>query len=271
MDVKAVPFDGDTQLGTSAETHLSHRCDAFVVGVGKAESHASVEPNRDFAFADGLRQSANFVFNDIFPQQVAVAVEVEAVVAVVGVQLAFGRGERMVKVEVGDILLFGHGLKHAVDDGHILPAFGVTRKKAITVVGGQNALHDDTGARRFGFDALHDLTYVHGNGVVGEAVVHVVGANHEEHHGGLAFGDGLKAVEHACRDVATDATVFAVGVLEQLAPFASIGDAVAEENDVVFGGRHGLKEQLALVVVGAELARDLGETLGCHQESSRKE
>lgn len=88
----------------------------------------------------------------------------------------------------------------------------------------------------------------------------VVDANHQEHHGGLAFSDGFQSVENAIAHIATDAAVLAVDVLEQLDPFATIGEAVAEEDNVVFRGWQRLEKQFALVVISTELARDL-----CHR------
>ena len=195
----------------------------------------------------------------------------QAVVTVFRVQLAFIVGEAAEEVEVFHAFLFRHGLQHPVDDGHVGITFGVAREVSIVIVGGQDALHDDASARRLSLDASHDFAYVHGDGVVAVAPVHVVGANHEKDHGRLALGDGLEAVEHASRDVGADATVLTVGVLEQLGPFTAISDAVAEEDDVVLRGRHGLEKQFALVVIGAELAGNLGETLDRHQHGNRKE
>ena len=195
----------------------------------------------------------------------------QAIIRIFGIHLAFIIGKTAIEVEVFNVFLVSHRFQHPINDSHVGIALGVAREEAVAVVGGQNALHNNLGAWRLLFDALHDFTHVEGDGIIAIAVVHVVSANHEKDHGGLTFGDGLKTVEHAQRDVAADATILAIGVLEQLKPLSAVGDAVAEEDDVFLRGWHGLEEQFALVVVGAVFARNLGKGLCCHQEDGGHE
>ena len=193
-------------------------------------------------------------------------VEMQSVVGVLRVHLPFFVGEIMEEIQIIHPFFDGHDSDQLVDAGDVLPALGVSGEKAVAVVGGEDALDDDMGFRRLFFDTLHDGAYAARDTVVAGPTGHVVGADHQEDHRGLALGDGLETVEYPGDDVAADATVLASIVLEELAPLTAVGDAVAQEDDVTRRGGHALEKQLTLVVIRAELAGDLGGSLSRHQK-----
>ena len=208
----------------------------MVETAGNALAETEIKPNRHLAPVNRLGETTDLLFHDGFPKLVALAVEMKSVVAELRVELTLLRGKMAVKIQVIDPFLLRHGFQQAVDDRHILPALGMALVHAVAVVGGQDALHDDAGFGRLFLDASHDGANSLGNAVVAGAVTHVVGANHEEHHGWFPLGDGGQAVEDSRDDIRADASVLAMGILEHFRPLTPVGDAVAEEDDVALGG-----------------------------------
>ena len=54
LHMEAMPVDGDTQLSTYTKAPHRHGGDALVVGIGDAEAHAAVQPNRNRGLTLGL-------------------------------------------------------------------------------------------------------------------------------------------------------------------------------------------------------------------------
>ena len=72
----------------------------------------------------------------------------------------------------------------------------------------------------------------HAVGFRAVVVPDVVDADEQENLGGMARGNAFEAVLDALDDVTADTAVAHFGVVEKLAPFGVMGDAVAEHDDV---------------------------------------
>lgn len=82
----------------------------------------------------------------------------------------------------------------------------------------------------------------------------------------MAVDDRIEPVEQPAGTVGADAAVLDMAVVEQLGPLAAVGDAVAEENDVVAANRQLFEKTAFLVVVFA-----LGERRGGSEKRRGKE
>ena len=179
----------------------------------------------------------------------------QSVVGVVGVHFVGCRvDEGGVDVDESDAVAGCDGLEKRVERSYVVLAFGVSLEHVVVWSDGQDALQIDACGGRFVADALHYAFHVGGDGVDGESCRQVVDADEEEHLGGLSCCDYAETVEHAVGGVAAYAAVLGVNVAQQLRPFASVGDAVAEEYDVVGACREGFEEGGTLVVECGMLA-----------------
>ena len=79
-------------------------------------------------------------------------------------------------------------------------------------------------------------------------------ADKQKHLRWLSGCDDVQTVEHAVGGVAADAAVLGMRIAEQLSPLTTVGDAVAQEYDVVLACRQCLEESGALVIECGVLA-----------------
>ena len=64
----------------------------------------------------------------------------------------------------------------------------------------------------------------------------------------------MQTVEHAVGGVAADAAVLGMRIAEQLSPLTTVGDAVAQKNNVVLACRQRLEERCTLIIECGVLA-----------------
>ena len=81
----------------------------------------------------------------------------------------------------------------------------------------------------------------------------------------MALDDRIEPVEQPAGTVGADTAVLDMAVVEQLGPLAAVGDAVAEENDVVAANRQLFEKTAFLVVVFA-----FGRTMRRQREAPRQ-
>lgn len=95
----------------------------------------------------------------------------------------------------------------------------------------------------------------------------VVRADHQEQSLGMPRKDRVQPAEHPPGLIAADAAVADMAVVEQFGPFAAVGDAVAQEDDVARTDRQHLEEAAPLVVIFA-----LRQDAACaQQQQSQKQ
>lgn len=179
----------------------------------------------------------------------------QTIVAVIRVHFLRSRSHELrEEVDVGQATAVGDVLDQGVEGRNILLAAHVVNEHVELWVQRQNALQIESGRRRFLLDSLSNLIDVLGDFLDAAAAGEVVDADEEEDLGWLALGDGVEAVENAIGSIATDSTVLYVWVAEQFCPFTSVGDAVAQEDDVFFAGWENFKERGSLVIECSVLA-----------------
>lgn len=161
----------------------------------------------------------------------------QAIIAVIRVHFLGSRGyELREEVDVGQATAVGNVLDQGVEGRNIVLALHVVNKHVELGVQRQNALQIESGRRRFLLDSLSNLIDVLGDFLDAAAAGEVVDSDEEEDFGRLALGDGVETVENAIGSIATDSTVLHVWVAEQFSPFASVGNAVAQEDNVLLAG-----------------------------------
>ena len=179
----------------------------------------------------------------------------QAIVAVIRVHFLGSWGyELREEVDVGQATAVGDVLDQGVEGRNILLAAHVVNEHVELWVQRQNALQIESGRRRFLLDSLSNLIDVLGDFLDAAAAGEVVDADEEEDLGWLALGDGVEAVENAIGSIAADSTVLYVWVAEQFCPFTSVGDAVAQEDDVFFAGWENFKKRGSLIIKRSVLA-----------------
>ena len=90
--------------------------------------------------------------------------------------------------------------------------------------------------------------HLRGCTLVAIAIREVVGADEQENLGWLTLRHGAQTVEYALGCIATDTAVLGVRIAQQLCPLATVGDAIAEEDDVALAGRQRLKQSGTLII-----------------------
>lgn len=179
----------------------------------------------------------------------------QAVVAVIRVHVLGSRSHELrEEVDVGQAMAVGDVLDQGIEGRNILLAFHVVNKHVELWVQRQNALQIESGRRRFLLDSLSNLIDVLGDFLDAAAAGEVVNADEEEDFGWLALGDDVETVENAIGSIAADSTVLHVWVAEQFCPFASVGDAVAQKDDVLLAGWENFKKRSSLVIKCSVLA-----------------
>ena len=83
-------------------------------------------------------------------------------------------------------------------------------------------------------------------------IAQVVDPRHEEYLPGLSAQHPGQARTDAVGNVGTDPPVFHPGIVEEFVPFPSLGDAVADHQDVVRGSRQVLYERIAFPYIAAQ-------------------
>lgn len=192
---------------------------------------------------------------DSNPVLVAFSEQMQAIVGIIWVHVLGSRSHELrEEVDVGQAAAVGDVLDQGIEGRNILLAVHVGNKHVELWVQRQNALQIESGRRRFVLDSLGNLIDVLGDVLDAAAAGEVVNADQEEDLGWLALGDDVEAVENAIGSIAADASVLGVRVVEQFCPFASVGDAVAQEDDVLLAGWENFKERSSLVKESCVLA-----------------
>lgn len=179
----------------------------------------------------------------------------QAIVGIIRVHVLGSRSHELrEEVDVGQAAAVGDVLDQGIEGRNILLAAHVGNKHVELWVQRQNALQIETGRRRFLLDSLGNLIDVFGDFLDAAASGEVVNANQEEDLGWLALGDDVEAVEHGISSIAADSSVLDVWVAKQFRPFTSVGDAVAQEDDVLLAGWENFKERSSLIKESCVLA-----------------
>ena len=88
----------------------------------------------------------------------------------------------------------------------------------------------------------------------------VVHAAHDEQFLGLSLDDGTDAVDQALDDVAHDAAVLDVPVVQQLVELATVGQAVAQHDDILLADGQLVEERrpprIIRVLIGLSHCRE---------------
>ena len=179
----------------------------------------------------------------------------QAVVAVIRVHVLGSRNHELrEEVDVGQATSVGDVFDQGIEGRNIFLAAHMVNKHVELWVQRQNALQIESGRRRFLLDPFSNLIDVLGDLLDAAASGEVVNADQEEDLGWLALGDDVEAVENAIGSIAADSTVLGVWVAKQFRPFTSVGDAVAQEDDVFLAGWENFKERGSLVIECSVLA-----------------
>ena len=192
---------------------------------------------------------------DSNPVLVAFSEQMQAIVGIIWVHVLGSRSHELrEEVDVGQAAAVGDVLDQGIEGRNILLAVHVGNKHVELWVQRQNALQIESGRRRFVLDSLGNLIDVLGDVLDAAASGEVVNADQEEDLGWLALGDDVEAVEHGIGSIAADSSVLDVWVAEQFRPFTSVGDAVAQEDDVLLAGWENFKERSSLIKESCVLA-----------------
>lgn len=192
---------------------------------------------------------------DSNPVLVAFSEQMQTIVAIIWVHFLRSRSHELrEEVDVGQATAVGDVLDQGVEGRNIVLAAHVVNEHVELWVQRQNALQIESGRRRFLLDSLSNLIDVLGDFLDVAAAGEVVNADEEEDFGWLALGDGVETVENAIGSIAADSTVLHVWVAEQFSPFATVGDAVAQEDNVLLAGWENFKERSSLVIESCVLA-----------------
>ena len=185
---------------------------------------------------------------DSNPVLVAFSEQMQAIVGIIRVHVLGSRSHELrEEVDVGQAAAVGDVLDQGIEGRNILLAAHVVNKHVELWVQRQNALQIESGRRRFVLDSLGNLIDVLGDVLDAAAAGEVVNADQEEDLGWLALGDDVEAVEHGIGSIAADSSVLDVWVAEQFRPFTSVGDAVAQKDDVLLAGWENFKERSSLI------------------------
>ena len=185
---------------------------------------------------------------DSNPVLVAFSEQMQAIVGIIRVHVLGSRSHELrEEVDVGQAAAVGDVLDQGIEGRNILLAAHVGNKHVELWVQRQNALQIESGRRRFVLDSLGNLIDVLGDVLDAAASGEVVNADQEENLGWLALGDDVEAVEHGIGSIAADSSVLDVWVAKQFRPFTSVGDAVAQEDDVLLAGWENFKERSSLI------------------------
>ena len=192
---------------------------------------------------------------DSNPVLVAFSEQMQAIVGIIRVHVLGSRSHELrEEIDVGQAAAVGDVLDQGIEGRNILLAAHVGNKHVELWVQRQNALQIESGRRRFVLDSLGNLIDVLGDVLDAAAAGEVVNADQEEDLGWLALGDDVEAVEHGIGSIAADSSVLDVWVAEQFCPFTSVGDAVAQKDDVLLAGWENFKERSSLVIKCSVLA-----------------
>lgn len=192
---------------------------------------------------------------DSNPVLVAFSEQMQAIVGIIRVHVLGSRSHELrEEVDVGQATSVGDFLDQGIEGRNIFLAAHVVNKHVELWVQRQNALQIESGRRRFVLDPFSNLIDVLGDVLDAAAAGEVVNADQEEDLGWLALGDDVEAVEHGIGSIAADSTVLDVWVAKQFCPFTSVGDAVAQENDVLLAGWENFKECSSLIKESCVLA-----------------
>ena len=185
---------------------------------------------------------------DSNPVLVAFSEQMQAIVGIIRVHVLGSRSHELrEEIDVGQAAAVGDVLDQGIEGRNILLAAHVGNKHVELWVQRQNALQIESGRRRFVLDSLGNLIDVLGDVLDAAASGEVVNADQEENLGWLALGDDVEAVEHGIGSIAADSSVLDVWVAKQFRPFTSVGDAVAQEDDVLLAGWENFKERSSLI------------------------
>lgn len=161
------------------------------------------------------------------PEIVRLSAEMKAVVGEFAFKLAVLVLERGGNVHPCDIFCGGEFFEHGID----LVDVGIVECVVTHVVRDREyALEVEFGVRTLIFHSVDDLGDVVVHGLyVGAAPCEVVCADHEEDFRGFALGDLVETCQHAPCGVSADSAVGDLRASGEFAPFAAVGDAVAEK------------------------------------------
>ena len=118
------------------------------------------------------------------------------------------------------------------------------------VVKRQKALKVDFGPRGALFDHNDELLHRSSYTVGTHLMRNVIDATHDEQFLGLSLDDGVDTVNQALDDVAHDSAVFDMTIAQQLIELATVGEAVAEHNDVLFADGQFIEKGCPSSIVG---------------------
>lgn len=179
----------------------------------------------------------------------------QAIVGIIRVHVLGSRSHELrEEVDVGQATSVGDFLDQGIEGRNILLAAHVVNKHVELWIQRQNALQIESGRRRFVLDSLSNLINVLGDVLDAAAAGEVVNADEQEDFGWLALGDDVEAVEHGIGSIAADSSVLDVWVAKQFRPFTSVGDAIAQEDDVLLAGWESFKERSSLIKESCVLA-----------------
>lgn len=192
---------------------------------------------------------------DSYPVLVAFSEQMQAIVGIIRVHVLSSRSHELrEEVDVGQAAAVGDVLDQGIEGRNILLAAHVGNKHVELWVQRQNALQIESGRRRFVLDSLCNLIDVLGDVLDAAAAGEIVNADEQEDLGWFALGDDVEAVEHGISSIAADSSVLDVWVAKQFRPFTSVGDAVAQEDDVLLAGWENFKERSSLIKESCVLA-----------------
>lgn len=192
---------------------------------------------------------------DSYPVLVAFSEQMQAIVGIIRVHVLGSRSHELrEEVDVGQAAAVGDVLDQGIEGRNILLAAHVGNKHVELWVQRQNALQIESGRRRFVLDSLCNLIDVLGDVLDAAAAGEIVNADEQEDLGWFALGDDVEAVEYGISSIAADSSVLDVWVAKQFRPFTSVGDAVAQEDDVLLAGWENFKERSSLIKESCVLA-----------------
>lgn len=192
---------------------------------------------------------------DSYPVLVAFSEQMQAIVGIIRVHVLGSRSHELrEEVDVGQAAAVGDVLDQGIEGRNILLAAHVGNKHVELWVQRQNALQIESGRRRFVLDSLCNLIDVLGDVLDAAVAGEIVNADEQEDLGWFALGDDVEAVEHGISSIAADSSVLDVWVAKQFRPFTSVGDAVAQEDDVLLAGWENFKERSSLIKESCVLA-----------------
>ena len=169
----------------------------------------------------------------ISPDEVSWPKQVEAVVGEVFTEFAVHVNKERVEVNPSDSLSFARFLHGTVAvDYHLFAVFKEFPHLHIGVER-QHRLYVDFGAWRAFLDKDNEFLHNSPNAVAVHSVRHVIHAAEDENLAWLSLQDGFHSLVESLHNVANDAAVLHVWVIEELVPLSAIGEAVAKHDDVV--------------------------------------